>query len=93
MELYDRQNILLNIEPLMRYTEYNELMDICIRTKLLFIEMKEQIELHPDERTRHRKLIEKITHRGPKAFHHFKNILKLAFPQAATFLDRFEGVF
>lgn len=92
MEYNDRQKILLNIEPLMRYTDYNKLMDICIRTKLLFIAMKEQIELYPDERTRHRRLIEKITHRGPKAFHHFKTILHFAFPQAAPYLERFDGI-
>lgn len=41
----DRQKILLNIDKLMQYTEYNELMEKCLKSELIFYEMKENIEV------------------------------------------------
>lgn len=83
----DRNNILLNINRLMLYTNYNELMDYCLRARLLFVEMKEQIELHPTESIRHRRLLEKITHRGPTAYNKFLQILSCVFPEAWAVLE------
>lgn len=45
MEQADRDKILQNIEKLIQYTEYNELMQECIERKLLFDVMREQIEV------------------------------------------------
>lgn len=109
MDNADRQKITLNIDKLLQYTDYEELMEKCLQKELLFIEMKEQIEvnqaniffflkeylnnlqlqlqIYPDEHTRHRKLLEKITHRGPKAFQKFTNILNLSFPDALSILE------
>lgn len=87
MEAEDRTKILLNIDNLVKFTDYSELMDYCLRIGILTNVMKEQIELYQDEKTRHRRLIEKITHRGPLAFHRFKSILDFAFPVAAVFLN------
>lgn len=42
--------------------------------------------MHPDEKARHRKLLEKITHRGPSAYGTFSSILKEHFPDASDLL-------
>jgi hypothetical protein len=62
-------------------------MEYCLRVKLLSIEMKDQIKLHPTESLCHRRLIEKITHRGPLAYHKFLQILNFAFPEAWAILE------
>lgn len=41
----DRQKILLNIDKLMQLTEYDELMDRCIKSELIFNQMRENIEV------------------------------------------------
>lgn len=46
MEQADRDKILQNIEKLVQYTEYNELMQQCIERKLLFDVMREAIEVN-----------------------------------------------
>lgn len=45
MEQADRNKILRNIEKLIQYTDYDELMRQCIERKLIFQEMREQIEV------------------------------------------------
>lgn len=45
MDDADRQKIMLNIDKLIQYTDYNELMEKCIQKELLFLEMKDQIEV------------------------------------------------
>lgn len=45
MDNADRQKIMLNINKLLQYTVYDELMDKCLQRELLFNEMKEQIEV------------------------------------------------
>lgn len=88
MEEEDRTKILLNIDNLIKYTDYKELMDYCLRIGILSNVMKEQIELFQSEEMRHRRLLEKITHRGPLAFHKFKSILDFAFPIAAVLINK-----
>lgn len=83
----NRNKILTNISGLMQHTEYNRLMEHCLKIKLLFIEMQEQIELQPTEQLRHRRLLEKITHRGPAAYQKFIQILSLAFPEALAIIQ------
>lgn len=46
MDDADRQKILLNIDNLMQFTEYGELMASCLKKELLYIEMKDQIEVN-----------------------------------------------
>lgn len=45
MDQADRRKILQNIEKLIQYTDYDELMRECIKRKLLFDVMQEQIEV------------------------------------------------
>lgn len=46
MEQADRDKILQNIEKLIQYTDYDELMRHCIDQKLIFDVMREQIEVN-----------------------------------------------
>lgn len=49
--------------------------------------------MEPDEELRHRRLIEKITHRGPTAFKKFTSILNVHFPDAFSQLEtKFSGI-
>lgn len=44
MEQEHRDKILNNIDKLIQYTTYENLMDACINNRLLFAEMQESIE-------------------------------------------------
>lgn len=46
MEQADRDKILQNIEKLIQYTDYEELMRLCIERRLLYDVMREQIEVN-----------------------------------------------
>lgn len=46
MDDADRKRILLNIDNLVQYTDYNKLAEICLENELLFIEMIEQFEVN-----------------------------------------------
>lgn len=49
--------------------------------------------MFPDQRTQHRKLLEKITHRGPMAFQKFLFILEVSFPDAHRLLEiKYSGI-
>lgn len=44
MEQEHRDKILNNIDRLMKYTSYDNLMEACIKNHLLYAEMQENIE-------------------------------------------------
>lgn len=48
MEQADRDKIIQNIEKIIQYTDYDELMRQCIDRKLIFDVMREQIEVNLD---------------------------------------------
>lgn len=48
MEQADRDKIIQNIEKIIQYTDYDELMRQCIDRKLIFDVMREQIEVSLD---------------------------------------------
>lgn len=45
MEQEHRNRIRSNIEKLMEFTEYDELMEACLKHQLLFDSMRDQIEV------------------------------------------------
>lgn len=51
MDNSDRERIKENIQNLIRFTRYGELMDLCIKEKLLFPVMKEEIDVSTNYKT------------------------------------------
>ncbi|EAA13168.4 AGAP004754-PA [Anopheles gambiae str. PEST] len=83
----DRFLITHNVEKLVNYTNYKQLSFECIQQKMLSPTMVSRIEgIAQDEVTRHKKLFEKITKRGPKAFDTLLAICQQAFPTAYLIL-------
>uniref|UniRef100_A0A182M9Q2 Caspase n=1 Tax=Anopheles culicifacies TaxID=139723 RepID=A0A182M9Q2_9DIPT len=83
----DRYIINTNLERLVNNTNYNVLRSECIERNMLSQTMASRIEsMAQDEITRHKKLFEKITKRGPKAFDTLLNICQQMFPKAYSIL-------
>lgn len=87
MNQRERQRIFYNMEPLIQNTNYDVLKKECFRRFLLSEVMIVLIEeRNLDEHSRHKKLFEKITKRGPTAFQTLLEICKDNFPTAYKLL-------
>uniref|UniRef100_A0A2M4CSE3 Putative caspase-1 n=1 Tax=Anopheles darlingi TaxID=43151 RepID=A0A2M4CSE3_ANODA len=88
MNHQDRIAINCSLEMLIATTKYPAMRYECIKERLLSPNMIERIEqLALDETNRHRKLFEKITKRGPKAFTILLDICQRNFPSAYALLN------
>lgn len=90
MEDNQRKLILINIEQLIKVTNYQDLMKKCIEQKLLTPTMEEIIESDGKiEREKHFLLFKKLVHRGPTAFRNLLKILQeLEFHEAHKLLSQ-----
>lgn len=89
MENKHREAIMSRIDTLIHCTNYEALCNECIQHNMLSRDMVLRIEsLESDAETRHKKLFEKITKRGPKAFDILLKICRQQFPPAYTELQR-----
>ncbi|XP_062561712.1 caspase Dronc [Armigeres subalbatus] len=83
MDQRDRQLIHRHMDQLILHTNYKVLLNECIGRRMLSEVMKSIIEdRYLDEATRHKKLFEKITKRGPMAFQTLLDICQHDFPIA-----------
>lgn len=83
----DRLMINVNLEKLINNTNYSSLRAECVQRNMLSQTMVSRIEtIAQDEITRHKKLFEKITKRGPKAFETLLYICQQKFPNAYLIL-------
>lgn len=87
MDVKHRKIIKENIDRLVQHTEFKELLQACRRTYLLSdqmvcnlrIDSQNMVDIEGSQTSdefMHKKLFEKITHRGPEAFETLKQILK-----------------
>ncbi|XP_055383291.1 caspase Dronc [Condylostylus longicornis] len=77
MEECHRKVILTNIDLLIAHTKYKELMEACVKNGLLSHIMRKNIEVgQNDEVLKHRRLLEKVTRRGPDAYNKFVEVLQ-----------------
>lgn len=87
MDHRERQLIHRQMDQLIEYTKYEDLMKQCLERRLLSGAMKAIIEdRYTDEVTQHKKLFEKITKRGPIAFKTLLDICQTHFPFAYSLL-------
>uniref|UniRef100_A0A1Q3FLD2 Putative caspase-1 n=1 Tax=Culex tarsalis TaxID=7177 RepID=A0A1Q3FLD2_CULTA len=87
MNQLDRQRILRNSDQLIQNTNYAVLKNECYQRRMLSEGMISLIEdRYLDEATRHKKLFEKITKRGPTAFQTLLDICQINFPAAYKLL-------
>lgn len=88
MNQRERQRIFHLMEPLIQNTNYDILKKECFRRFVLSEVMIAIIEdRNLDEHSRHKKLFEKITKRGPTAFQALLEICKENFPSAYKLLS------
>ncbi|XP_058123623.1 caspase Dronc-like [Anopheles ziemanni] len=89
MENKHREAIISRMDALIHCTNYEALCNECIQRNMLSRDMVLRIEsLESDAETRHKRLFEKITKRGPKAFDILLDICRRQFPPAYTELQR-----
>ncbi|EAT36368.1 AAEL011562-PA [Aedes aegypti] len=87
MDQRDRHQIQHNMDQLIQHTNYGVLMAECVGRQMMSEVMKAIIEdRYPDEASRHKKLFEKITKRGPHAFDILVSICQRNFPTAYKLL-------
>ncbi|XP_053674011.1 caspase Dronc [Anopheles nili] len=87
MNNQDRHTILTFLDKLVSNTNYSTLRNECIKRNMLSQTMVSRIEsIAHDELTRHKKLFDKITKRGPKAFDVLLDICQKEFPKAYPLL-------
>ncbi|XP_052896213.1 caspase Dronc-like [Anopheles moucheti] len=87
MDDKDRNIIITNLDELVNNTSYCALRTACIEQHMLSKTMASRIEsTAQDERTRRKKLFEKITKRGPTAFETLLSICQQKFPIAYSIL-------
>ncbi|XP_058834137.1 caspase Dronc [Topomyia yanbarensis] len=87
MNQMERQTILRQMDQLIQKTNYEILRNECYNRRMLSEVMVVIIEhRYPDEATKHKKLFEKITKRGPTAFQTLLEICQKDFPDAYALL-------
>jgi Caspase domain len=77
MEDNQRKLILVNIQQLVKLTNYQDIMEKCLEKNLLTPTMKEIIEVDGEsDKDRNLLLFNKLVHRGPTAFRQLLKILQ-----------------
>ncbi|XP_058065222.1 caspase Dronc [Anopheles bellator] len=88
MNHQDRIAINCSVEKLISMTKYCVLRDECLNKGMMSHLMVSRIEeVAQDETSRHKKLFDKITKRGPKAFNTLLDICQRHFPSAYVMLN------
>uniref|UniRef100_A0AAG5DXJ1 Caspase n=1 Tax=Anopheles atroparvus TaxID=41427 RepID=A0AAG5DXJ1_ANOAO len=83
-----RDRINYSLDKLIHGTNYTILRNECVQRNMISRDMVARIEnTAMDVTTRHRKLFEKITKRGPKAFNTLLDICQRQFPKAYAELN------
>uniref|UniRef100_A0A6B2E8A4 Putative caspase nc n=1 Tax=Phlebotomus kandelakii TaxID=1109342 RepID=A0A6B2E8A4_9DIPT len=92
MESVHRENILSNIDRLMKVTDYENFIECCLKKNILSQTMKENLEEEfGNETDRKLALWRKIPKRGPKAYAKLLEICSEDFPVAYTILNKSTG--
>ncbi|XP_055613753.1 caspase Dronc [Uranotaenia lowii] len=87
MNQQERQLILRQVDQLVQNTRYQVLRNECYQRRMISDAMIAIIEDRiPDDASRHKKLFEKITKRGPTAFQTLLDICQQNFPPAYDLL-------
>ncbi|GAB0087542.1 hypothetical protein DMENIID0001_018590 [Sergentomyia squamirostris] len=93
MELAHKENILSNIDLLIKVTEYETFADFCVKGQILSESMREIIDTdYGNETDRKLALWRKITKRGPRAYKKVLEVCAEHFPTAYTILDKSTGM-
>uniref|UniRef100_A0A1B0C8E6 Caspase family p20 domain-containing protein n=2 Tax=Lutzomyia longipalpis TaxID=7200 RepID=A0A1B0C8E6_LUTLO len=92
MELGHREKITANLDQLIRATDYDNLMNLCLEKKILSQTMRENLEEeYGNEMDRKMALWRKIPKRGPKAYGKILEICSMHYPGAYRILCNATG--